>query len=59
MLLGWIVAVRHTTPIAASVPNGAVLAALVASAGTGIVFGMLPALRASRLDPAANALRYE
>ena len=42
LLFGWIVAVavRHTTPIAASVPNGAVLAALVASAVTGIIFGI-------------------
>ena len=35
-----------------------VVAALGSSAVTGIVFGMLPALRASRLDPVA-ALRHE
>ena len=36
LLPGWIVAVRHTTLIAASVPNRAVLVALVASAIAGI-----------------------
>jgi putative ABC transport system permease protein len=50
--------IRTASPIAASVPPGAVVAALVASAVTGVMFGMLPALRASRLDPVA-ALRYE
>jgi putative ABC transport system permease protein len=57
---GWGVAilVKQMTPIAASVPPLAVVAALGASALTGIAFGMLPAMRASRLDPVA-ALRYE
>lgn len=52
LLIGWV------SPVKASVPPGAVLAALVGSALTGIVFGMLPALRASKLDP-VEALRYE
>jgi putative ABC transport system permease protein len=50
--------VRTYTPIAASVPPMAVVAALGASAVTGVLFGMLPAARASRLDP-VDALRYE
>jgi putative ABC transport system permease protein len=44
--------------VPASVPPWAILAALVASAVTGIAFGMFPAARAARLDP-VEALRYE
>jgi putative ABC transport system permease protein len=52
-------AIRTAFPeIPASTPAGAVAAALAVSAVTGIVFGMLPALRAARLDPVA-ALRHE
>ncbi|HUX32534.1 MAG TPA: ABC transporter permease [Gemmatimonadaceae bacterium] len=50
--------VRSTTPIAASVPPLAIVAALGSSAITGVLFGLLPAARASRLDP-VDALRYE
>ena len=60
LAVGWAVSflVRSVSPIEASVPPLAVVAALASSALTGIVFGMLPALRASRLDPVA-ALRHE
>jgi putative ABC transport system permease protein len=60
LVLGWLVAmlVKAATPIAASVPPMAVVAALGVSALTGIAFGMLPAMRAAKLDPVA-ALRHE
>ncbi|HEY5060429.1 MAG TPA: ABC transporter permease [Gemmatimonadaceae bacterium] len=51
--------VRTAWPfIPASTPLSSVIAALAASAVTGVVFGTLPAVRASRLDPVA-ALRHE
>ncbi|HEY2164767.1 MAG TPA: FtsX-like permease family protein, partial [Gemmatimonadaceae bacterium] len=52
------VIIRNATPIKASVPPMAIVAALGASAITGVLFGMLPAMRASKLDP-VEALRYE
>lgn len=60
LIAGTVVAeiVKNATPIKASVPPLAIVAALGASAVTGVVFGMLPAMRASRLDP-VDALRYE
>jgi putative ABC transport system permease protein len=60
LIMGWMVALalRAATPVPASVPPGAILTALLASAITGIIFGMYPAMRASQLDP-VEALRYE
>lgn len=54
--LAW--AIRTASPIPAALPPSIILTALAASAVTGIAFGTIPAIRASRLDP-VEALRYE
>ena len=46
------------TPLPAEIPVWAVAAALAMAVVTGMLFGLLPAVRASRLEPVA-ALRYE
>lgn len=55
-LISW--AIATFTPVPAEVPLWSVVSALVASAVTGVFFGMYPATKASRLDP-VDALRYE
>jgi putative ABC transport system permease protein len=51
-------AVRSFSPVPATVPFYSVVAALVASILTGVLFGLYPAHKASQLDP-VEALRYE
>jgi putative ABC transport system permease protein len=55
-LIAW--AIRTFSPIPATVPLLSVVAAIVASILTGVLFGLYPASRASRMDP-VEALRYE
>ena len=50
--------ISQVTPIPANVPLWSIVAALLASALTGVGFGLYPASRAARLDP-VEALRYE
>ena len=59
-VVGWIGAfgIRSFTPVPAEIPPSAVLLAVGASIVTGVLFGLLPAARASRLDP-VTALRHE
>jgi putative ABC transport system permease protein len=53
------VGIRTMWPsIPASTPLSSVIVALTAAAFTGVLFGILPAIRAARLDPVA-ALRHE
>ncbi|MDZ7779337.1 MAG: ABC transporter permease [Gemmatimonadota bacterium] len=60
MVGGWALAatVATWTPIPAAVPIWAVAASLAMAVVTGMLFGLLPAYRASRLNP-VDALRFE
>lgn len=60
MALGGLIAlaINKFTPIPAAIPLWSVELALVAATVTGILFGLYPANKASRLDP-VEALRYE
>jgi putative ABC transport system permease protein len=55
-LIAWLV--NSFTPMPAVIPLWSIILAIAAAALTGIVFGLFPAVRASRLDPVAS-LRYE
>lgn len=55
-LVAWVV--RANTTIPATIPPSAIVMSLLAAAVTGVFFGMLPATRASKLDP-VEALRHE
>jgi putative ABC transport system permease protein len=55
---GLAIAVATWTPLPAEIPVWAVVTALVMAVITGMLFGLAPAVSASRLEPVA-ALRFE
>jgi putative ABC transport system permease protein len=53
LLLAWGIAaaVRLSTPIPMTITFGYILISLAVSGGVGMIFGIYPAVKASRLDP--------
>lgn len=60
LTLGWGLSslVATISPLPSRIPLWSVFAAILLAIVTGILFGLLPAVRASKLDP-VDALRYE
>ena len=52
------VIINAYSPLPAYIPLWAILLGLAASAGVGVIFGVFPAWKASKLDP-IEALRFE
>jgi putative ABC transport system permease protein len=55
---GLAVGAREVAQVPASVPAWAVILSLVSACGAGLLFGIYPAARASKLDP-VEAMRSE